>query len=414
MTTDQTFVIVGASLTGAKAAQTLREEGFAGRIVLIGEETELPYERPPLSKGYLIGKEDKATIFVHDDDWYQQNSVELLLGRRAASLYRSAHEVEIDDGERIGYTKLLLATGASPRLLDLPGTELDGVHYLRRVEDGERLREALRAGGRVVVVGAGWIGLETAAAAREYGCQVTVIEPQPTPLLAALGPEMGGYFANLHRQHGVDIGLGRGASRIRGDAGQVTAVLTDDGAEIPADVVIVGVGAQPNGELAERAGLAVDNGVLVDQSLRTEDPDVYAAGDVANVFHPVYGRPVRVEHWANALHGGPAAAKSMLGQEVSHDRIPYFFTDQYDVGMEYAGWFPPGGYDTVVTRGDLPGKAFHAFWLAAGRVVAGMHVNMWDGGIEPVQQLIRNGKPVDQARLADPEVSLDELAAAKG
>lgn len=237
MTTDQTFVIVGASLTGAKAAQTLREEGFAGRIVLIGGETALPYERPPLSKGYLIGKEDKATIFLHDDDWYLQNSVELLLGRRAASLYRSTHEVEIDDGERIGYTKLLLATGASPRLLDLPGTELDGVHYLRRVEDAEGLREALRGGGRVVVVGVGWIGLETAAAAREYGCRVTVIEPQPAPLLAALGPEMGGYFADLHRQHGVDMLLGRGVSRIRGDAGRITAVLTDDGADISADVV---------------------------------------------------------------------------------------------------------------------------------------------------------------------------------
>jgi 3-phenylpropionate/trans-cinnamate dioxygenase ferredoxin reductase subunit len=375
----QTYVLVGASLAGVKAAQTLREEGFTGRLVLIGDEAERPYERPPLSKGYLMGTDDKAKLYVHDEGWYRENSVELRLGCRVTSLDPTGHQVQMEGGERVGYSKLLLATGASPRRLDLPGADLDGVCYLRRIDDSERLREAIRGGGRIVVVGAGWIGLETAAAAREYGCEVTVIEPQRAPLQAALGPGagasvIGGFFAQVHRQHGVDVRLGTAATEFRG-TGHVTAVVTDDGDQIPADVVIVGVGARPNTELAEQAGLAVDNGVLVDAALRTDDPDVYAAGDVANSVNPTYQARIRVEHWANALHGGPAAARSMLGQQVSYDRAPYFFTDQYDVGMEFAGWFPRGGYDALVTRGNLEARAFYAFWLTGDRVVAGMHVN---------------------------------------
>lgn len=383
----------------------MREEGFADRLVVIGEEAERPYERPPLSKGYLLGTQDKAGLYVHDEGWYRENSVELRLGRRVTSLNPAGHQVELDGGDRLGYTRLLLATGASPRRLDLPGAHLDGVYYLRRVEDSERLREAIRHGGRVVVVGAGWIGLETAAAAREYGCEVTVIEPQPTPLQTALGPEIGGFFADVHREHGADLRLGRTVTEFRG-TGQVSAVVTDEGSEVPADLVIVGVGARPNTELAEQAGMAVGNGVLVDRTLRTEDPDVYAAGDVANAVNPLYGARIRVEHWANALHGGPAAARSMLGQQISYDRAPYFFTDQYDVGMEFAGWFPPGGYDAVITRGSVRDRAFHAFWLVKDKVVAGMHVNLWDEGIEPVQELIRGNLPVDRHRLSDPSVPL--------
>ncbi len=269
---DQTFVIVGASLAGAKAAETLREEGFTGRVILVGEEAERPYERPPLSKGYLLGKDDKQKIYVHDADWYDRRSVELRLRRRAASLDRDRRELEFDDGERIHYTKVLLTTGAASRRLNVPGSDLDGVLYLRRVEDSERLRQALRGAGAVVVVGGGWIGLEVAAAARELDCQVTVIEPRPTPLSAALGPEMGGYFADLHRRHGVDLRLGSGVSELRGDAGRVTAVRTDDGTQIPAEVVIVGVGATPNPELAEPSGLPVDNGVLVAPSPPPDHP----------------------------------------------------------------------------------------------------------------------------------------------
>jgi len=288
------------------------------------------------------------------------------------------------------------------------------VHYLRRVEDSEGLRAAIHGGGRVVVVGAGWIGLETAAAAREYGCEVTVIEPQPTPLQAAFGREtgasvIGGFFAEVHRQHGVDIRLGVAVTEFRG-AGRIATVVTDDGSEVPADVVIVGGGVRPSTELAEQAGLAVDNGVLVDQALRTEAPDVYAAGDVANAVNPRYGARIRVEHWANALHGGPAAARSMLGHQVSYDPVPYFFTDQYEIGMEFAGWLPPGGYDALITRGDLQARAFHAFWMLDNKVVAGMHVNQWDEGIAPVQELIRGGLSVDHQRLADPAVPLSDIA----
>jgi 3-phenylpropionate/trans-cinnamate dioxygenase ferredoxin reductase component len=403
------FVIVGASLAGAKAAQTLREEGFPGRLVLVGDETERPYERPPLSKGYLLGKEEKAKIYVHEEQWYADNAVELLLGRTVTRLDRERHEVHLADGERLRYTKVLLATGATPRRLNVPGANLDGLLYLRRVPDSERLRDTIRGGGRIVVVGAGWIGLETAAAAREYGCEVTVVEPQEAPLLGALGPEMGGFFARVHRERGVDVRLGRQVTELRGD-GRVSEVVVDDGTTLAADAVIVGVGARPNTELAEEAGLAVDNGVLVDQALRTDDPDVFAAGDVARAFHPLYGERIRVEHWANALNSGPAVGRSMLGHDVVYDRIPYFFTDQYDVGMEFAGWFRPGGYDDVVTRGDVDGKAFYAFWLADGRVVAGMHVNLWDDGVGPVQDLIRAGSPVDRNRLTDTSVPLAELA----
>jgi 3-phenylpropionate/trans-cinnamate dioxygenase ferredoxin reductase subunit len=408
MASEQTYVIAGASLAGAKAAQTLREDGFAGRIVLIGEEAERPYERPPLSKGYLLGKEDRNVIYVHDERWYADNAVELVLGRRVTMVDRAAGEVELAGDERLGYDKLLLSTGAVPRRLEVPGGDLDGVLYLRRVEESERLREAIRGGGRAVVIGAGWIGLETAAAAREYGCEVTVIEPQPAPLLAALGPEMGRFFAHAHRRHGVDLRFGRQVTELRGTR-RVEAVVTDDGAVLAADVVAVGIGVRPNTELAERAGLAVDNGVVVDNALRSSDPDIYAAGDVANAVHPFYDARIRVEHWANAGNQGPAAARSMLGAEISYDRLPYFFTDQYDLGMEFTGWFPPGGYDEVVTRGDLDRATFQAFWVAGDRVVAGMHVNMWDYGIVPIQELIRAGRAVDRKRLADPDVSLSDV-----
>ncbi len=404
MNKQSTYVIVGASLAGATAAQTLREQGFAGRIVLVGDETELPYERPPLSKGYLLGKDERAKIYVHEEDWYAEHAVELVLGRHVTSVDREAREVELDTGERIGYTKLLLATGASPRRIRVPGSELDGVHYLRRAEDSDRLREAFGAGGRIVVVGAGWIGLETAAAARESGCDVTIVDPQPAPLLAALGGEMGAFFAGLHLRNGVDLRLSHTVTEFQ-RTGRVTSVLTDAG-QFEAETVVVGIGAIPNVELAERADLSCDNGIVVDESLRTQDPDIYAVGDVANSYHPFYGGHLRTEHWANALRGAPIAAKAMLGQNVAYDRLPYFFTDQYDVGMEFCGWIGPDGYDRVVTRGDVDGQAFHAFWLAGDRVVAGMHVNRWDDGIGPVEELIRSRQSVDPDRLADTSVSL--------
>jgi 3-phenylpropionate/trans-cinnamate dioxygenase ferredoxin reductase subunit len=401
-----TFVLIGGGLAGAKAAETLRAEGFDGRVVLVGEEPEVPYERPPLSKGYLLGSDEREKARVHEPGWYEEHDVDLRTGTRAVALDPAERRVELDTGERLSYDRLLLATGSSARRLPVPGADLEGVRYLRALPDADGLLVELRPGGRrVVVVGGGWIGLEVAAAARTYGNDVTVVEPQPTPLYGVLGPAMGEVFGRLHREHGVDLRTGTGVQAFVG-SGTVSGVRTGSGAEIPADVVLVGVGAVPNTSLAEDAGLRVDRGVVTDAALRTSAPDVFAAGDVASAFHPLYARHVRVEHWANALNQGPAAARSMLGQDVSYDRVPYFFTDQYDLGMEYSGLGGPG--DSVVCRGNPDEGEFIAFWLDGGRVTAGMNVNVWDV-TDPIQALVRSNRPVDAVRLADPDVPLESL-----
>ena len=401
------FVIVGGGLAGAKAAETLRAEGFDGPLVLIGEEPEQPYERPPMSKGYLLGSAERESARVHDDGWYGDHDVDLRTGVAVTGLDAAGHRLTLDGGEELRYGAVLLATGSSARRLPIPGADLDGVRYLRTAADSDGLKADLAGGGRrVVIVGAGWIGLEAAAAARHYDNQVTVVEPQPTPLHAVLGAEMGEVFGGLHREHGVDLRTGTGVRELRGN-GSVRAVVTDSGDEIPADVVLIGVGAAPNTGLASAAGLEVDNGVVVDAALRSAVADVYAAGDVASAFHPLYGKHVRVEHWANALNQGPAAARSMLGQDVTYDRVPYFFTDQYDLGMEYSGLGGPG--DSVVCRGNPDDGEFIAFWLDGGRVTAGMNVNVWDV-TDPIQALIRSGAQVSADRLADPDVPLEELA----
>jgi len=409
MAAEDAFVIVGAGLAGAKAVETLRAEGFDGPVVLVGEDPELPYERPPLSKGYLQGSAERASAYVHEAGWYREHDVQLRSGVRATRLDAAGHLLHLDTGEQLPWAKLLLTTGASARRLPVPGGDLVGVRYLRTFAESDALHEGLvRGEKRVVVVGGGWIGLEVAAAARGFGNEVTIAEPQPTPLHAVLGPDMGEVFARLHRDHGVDLRTGTGVSEFRGSGGAVESVVLADGSELPADLVVVGVGAIPNVALAEEAGLDVDNGILVDAAMRSSAPDVYAAGDVANAFHPLYGRNVRVEHWANALNQGPAAARSMLGQDVSYDRVPYFFTDQYDLGMEYSGL---GSKESrVVTRGKPESGEFIAFWLdAEGRVEAGMNVNVWDV-TGPIQELIRSKRPVAEDRLTDPDVPLAELA----
>jgi NADPH-dependent 2,4-dienoyl-CoA reductase/sulfur reductase-like enzyme len=410
MPTDPTYLIVGASLAGAKAAEALRSEGFDGMVILLGSETERPYERPPLSKGYLLGKEDKSVIYVHDEGWYAEHDVDLRLGVTVTSVDPASRTVTTADGESAGYDRLLLATGASPRQLNVPGADQEGVLYLRTVGDSERLAAAFRGGGPVVTVGAGWIGLETTAAAREAGCEVTVIEPEPTALYRAVGSELGEMFADLHREHGVQFRFGESVSELRGSGagGRVGEVITTSGAAVPADIVVVGIGAVPNTGLAADAGLEVGNGVVTDAALRTSDTSIYAAGDLANSYHPLLGRRVRVEHWANALNSGPAAARSMLGQDVAYDPVPYFYSDQYDLGMETAGLPEPGSYDQVLYRGDRPGREFIAFWLRGGAVVAGMNVNVWDVS-DDIQALIRSGKQVDPARLTDPDVPLTEV-----
>jgi NADPH-dependent 2,4-dienoyl-CoA reductase/sulfur reductase-like enzyme len=408
MTAQEPFVIVGGGLAGAKAAQTLRDEGYDGPLVLVAEESELPYERPPLSKGYLLGSAERQSARVHDEGWYAEHEVDLRTGVRATGLDPAAHRLTLDGGEVLPYAKLLLATGSTARRLPVPGAELEGVRYLRTLADADRLRADLSGGGRrVVVVGAGWIGLEVTAAARHHGNAVTVVEPQPTPLHAVLGREMGAVFGRLHRDHGVDLFTDTTVREIRGAGGRATAVVTDRHAGLPADLVVVGVGAIPSTQLAAGAGLEVDNGVVTDHALRSTDPDVFAAGDVAAHFHPLYGRHVRVEHWANALHGGPAAARSMLGRDVVYDRVPYFFTDQYERGMEYSGLAGPG--DTVVCRGNPDDGPFIAFWMAAGRVTAAMNVDVWDV-TGPIQELIRSRRHLQAARLADPDTPLEMLA----
>ncbi|MEV7734862.1 FAD-dependent oxidoreductase [Streptomyces sp. NPDC088921] len=415
---DQTFVIVGGGLAGAKAAETLRAEGFTGRVILICDERDHPYERPPLSKGYLLGKEERDSVFVHEPAWYAQNDIELHLGETVDAINRAAKTVRFgEDGTVVRYDKLLLATGAEPRRLDIPGTDLAGVHHLRRLAHAERLKGVLatlgRDNGHIVIAGAGWIGLEVAAAAREYGAEVTVVEPLSTPLHSVLGPELGNLFAELHRERGVRFHFGARLTEIVGQDGMVLAARTDDGEEHPAHDVLAAVGAAPRVALAEAAGLeladrAHGGGVAVDEQLRTSDPDIYAAGDVASFHHALFGNRLRVEHWANALNGGPAAARAMLGRQVTYDRVPYFFSDQYDLGMEYSGWAPPGSYDEVVIRGDAGKREFIAFWLKQGRVLAGMNVNVWDV-TEPIQGLIRSRAQVDTEALADPHVPLVSL-----
>jgi 3-phenylpropionate/trans-cinnamate dioxygenase ferredoxin reductase subunit len=413
---ERVFVIVGASLAGAKAAEALREAGFAGGIVLLGEETERPYERPPLSKGYLQGKDPRDGAYVHDADWYAKHDVTLRLGVRVTALDPAAHELTIDGVETLRYDKLLLATGSRVRQLHVPGADLPGVRYLRTLSESEELLEGLRDGGNVVVIGAGWIGLETAAAARTHGAPVTVVELDRLPLRKVLGDEVAAVFAELHRAHGVEFRFGAGVRSFRATAGRLSAVVLDDGTELPADLAVVGVGIVPATELAETSGLTVDDGIVTDAALRTSDPDVHAAGDVASTQSPLLGRRIRVEHWSNAFNGGAAAGRSMAGEEVVYDRVPYFFTDQYDLGMEYAGWVEPDGYDQVVFRGDpsiVDGKApeFVAFWVKGGRVLAGMNVNVWDVQ-DDIQRLVRaghSGTAVDLARLADPAVALGDL-----
>ncbi len=406
---EQTFVVVGAGLAGAKAVEALRAQGYPGRLVLVGAESHLPYERPPLSKGYLQGKSTIEEAQVHDQGWYDEHDVELRLGQRVTALDLADHTVTIGD-ERLGYDKVLLATGSQPRRLDLPGADLDGVLSLRTIEDSDRLRAAFDAAAQVVFIGGGWIGLEVAAAARNAGAEVTVLEALPLPLVRVLGDEMAGVFADLHRSHGVNLRTGVTVEEIEAaeGTGHVGAVRLADGTRIPATVVVVGIGAAPDVGLAEAAGLDVDNGVLVDAGGRTSDPDVFAAGDIAHAEHPVLGRRVRVEHWANALNQPATVATAMLGGDAAYDNLPYFYTDQYDLGMEYVGLGSPD--DEVVVRGDRAGGEFVAFWLRDGRVSAGMAVNVWDV-LDDVKALIRSGNVVDPARLADPRVPLADLAA---
>jgi 3-phenylpropionate/trans-cinnamate dioxygenase ferredoxin reductase component len=402
----ETFVIVGAGLAGAKAAETLREEGFDGRLVLIGDEPEPPYERPPLSKDYLRGETADAP-YVHDANFYPDKAIELLTSMRVTGIEPGLRELLLEGDRRLGYDRLLLATGAVPRRLEVPGAGLDGIHYLRTLGDSARIGERIERGERLVVVGSGWIGAEIAASARQKGCDVTMLEMASLPLERVLGPELGQIYLDLHRDHGVEFLPETTVERFEGD-GAVERVVTRDGASIETGFVVVGIGVAPRTGLVETAGLRIDNGVLVDERLATTAPEVFAAGDVANAWNPFYGHRLRVEHWANALNQGPVAAKAMLGNAVSYEEIPYFFSDQYDAGMEYSGYATD--WDEVVFRGDVAAREFIAFWLKNERVVAGLNMNVWDVS-DPIRELIRSRQPISSRDLADEDVSLPDLIA---
>jgi 3-phenylpropionate/trans-cinnamate dioxygenase ferredoxin reductase component len=405
MSTKQTYVVAGGGLAGAKAAETLRSEGFVGRIVILGDEAERPYERPPLSKEYLRG-EAEARPFVHDENFYAEHEIELELGDSVSAIDPASSEVIVGN-QRVRYDRLLIAVGAEPRRLRLPGAELDGVHYLRDLRDSEAIGERFVGGARVVVIGAGWIGAEVAASARQKGCEVTLLARTAVPLERVLGPEVGAVYRDLHRSHGVKFLPQASAARFEGER-SVRRVVTQDGRAIDADLVVVGVGVAPRTALAEAAGLEVENGIAVTERLETSAPGVFAAGDVANAHHPFYGGRLRVEHWANALNQGPAAARAMLGHPVSYDEIPYFFSDQYEAGMEYGGFATE--WDEVAFRGAPEDGEFIAFWLRDERVVAGMNFNVWDVN-EKIRELLRSRQAVDRQRLADRHTPLEEVRA---
>jgi 3-phenylpropionate/trans-cinnamate dioxygenase ferredoxin reductase subunit len=409
MSTKPSFIIVGGGLAGAIATQTLREEGFDGRITLLGQEPNAPYERPPLSKDYLQGKADRDSIFVHPEPWYAEHEVDLSLGAAVTSLDPAARTVTTDTGAQLHYDKLLLATGSKPRRLEVPGAELHGVHYLRNVEDSERIKIEFARAERVVIIGAGWIGLETAAAARAAGLDVTLLVSGDMPLQRVLGPEVAPIFDELHRSHGVDLRYRTTATELTGRHGAVTGVILSDGTRIDADMIIVGIGAVARTELAAAAGLKIDNGLVVDEHLRTSDPDIFAAGDIANAYNPRLGRHIRVEHWANARRQGVVAAKAMLGQDAVDLRPSYFYTDQYDLGMEYTGDIGPAGYDRVVFRRYAEASQVIVFWLSEQRVQAGMNINVWDVA-EDIERLVQSARSINVDDLADPDIPLASLA----
>ena len=405
----ETFVIIGGGLAGAKAAEALRDNDFDGEVVVFAAEQHLPYERPPLSKEYLAGKKALDEFTANPAAWYRDHDVDLRLGTPVSSVHSHGHLVGLPDESTLHYDKLLLATGSAPRRPPIPGADADRVHYLRTVDDADALIATLTEGSSLAIVGGGWIGLEVAAGARDRGVNVTVVEAAELPLLGALGREAAEVFAKLHREHGVDLRLGATVEEITTADGAATGLRLGDGSTIDAGAVLVAVGAAPNTDLALGAGLTMgpDGGVLVDPALRTSDPDIFAVGDIASAQHPFFGTRIRTEHWANALKQPAVAVAGMLGGPAEYDELPYFFTDQYDLGMEYVGHAPE--YDRVVFRGDVGGREFVAFWLdGENRVLAGMNVNVWDV-LDDVKSLIRSRSPVDPDKLADPKQPLGSL-----
>ncbi len=401
-------VIVGGGLAGAKAAETARAEGFDGAITIVDDEPHRPYERPPLSKGFLAGEMPEEDVYVNPAEAYDDLDIALPLNDPVTTIDRDQRTVITAGGRRLDYDRLLLATGASARRFPLGDGDLDGILTLRTLDDSRHLGDRLRSVEHVTVVGAGWIGCEVAAAARTLGVEVTIADPLDVPLQRVLGARVGGVFRDLHADHGVDLQLGVGVSGVFG-ASRVEQVTLTDGTTVDTELVVVGIGAVPRTDLAADAGLKVDDGVVVDETLTTSDPAIFAAGDVARAWHPALGTHLRVEHWANALNQGKTAGRNLTGAAETYDRLPYFYSDQYDLGMEYVGHAPDT--DRVVIRGDTDHRQFIAFWLDDhDRVAAAMNVNIWDV-VDDLKAIIRADQQVARDRLEDPDVLLADLVA---
>ena len=405
----ETFVIVGASLAGASAALTLRDEGFTGRVVLIGAEPELPYERPPLSKAYLRGEQPFEKALVRPEATYQERQIDLRLGRPAIRLDTAAREVELEGGERVSYDAVLIATGGRNRRPPIPGLELPGVYDLRTRRDADRLRAELAPGRRAVVVGLGFIGSEVAASLRASGVEVTAIEPAKAPLVRVLGEEVGRVIAALHADHGVRTIFGDTVVRFEGGR-RVERVVTKSGEQIECDFAVVGIGIEPNTDIASGTAIQIQNGIVVDEFCRTNVTGIFAAGDVANHFHPSFGRHLRVEHWQNALKQGAAAARSMLGRGQPYDEVHWFWSDQYDVNLQYAGFHTT--WDALVVRGSLEQRDAIAFYMNGGRIDAAVALNRGKD-IRKAMPLIKQRRAVDVQSLRDPAIDLRTLAASQ-
>lgn len=402
----ETFVIVGASLAGGSAAVTLREEGFDGRVVLVGAEPEPPYERPPLSKEYLRGEAAFEKALVRPAEWYAANDVETRFGSRATAIDPAARAVELAGGERIAYDKVLVATGGRNRRLAVPGADLDGVLDLRTVHDSDRIRAEARPGRRAAVVGMGFIGSEVAASLRESGVEVAAIASGKAPLDKVLGEDFGRVVGDVHREHGVELHVEQRVAAFEG-AGRVERVVTEKGTRIECDFAVVGAGIEPAVEVVEGTGVELDDGVVVDELCRTNVDGIFAAGDVARHWHPLFGRRMRPEHWDNALKHGPAAARSMLGKGEPYAPVHWFWSDQYDLNLQYAGL--RAGFDELVVRGSLEKRSCVAFWLGSGRVLAALGVNR-GRDVRRTLALIAARTPVEAASLRDPDVDLRTLA----
>jgi 3-phenylpropionate/trans-cinnamate dioxygenase ferredoxin reductase subunit len=406
---DETFVVVGANLTGGRAVEAMRKEGFDGRIVLIGAEPDLPYERPPLSKEYLRGDLPREKIFIKPREWYDEQNIELRLNTTATRIHPSSRTIEVDHGEPASYDKLLIATGGRERRVSVQGSELEGVYYLRRIGDSERIAAELQPGRRLVVIGAGFIGAEVAATARGKGLEVTVLEMGDVPLERALGREIGELYARFHREQGVDVRTSEALECFEG-SGRVERAVGASGTAYDCDFVVVGVGIEPNVELARDAGLAVDNGIVVDEYCHTSDASIFAAGDVANYYHPVLDQRLRVEHWANAQNQGAAAAKSMLGKQEPYVELPWFWSDQYDLNMQLVGYATE--WDEVVIRGEVPSRSFSAFYVKDSQLLATLAVNRFKD-IRPSRELIKQRVMFNAAKLSDASIELKSLVPAK-